>query len=63
MYMVQATCPRCRSEVDTGLTADEHTFRSCQDLRVLVLCEECREYQKMLVRDLYLTHTPANMAA
>ncbi len=52
MYMLKATCPRCRTEVDTGLTADEQTFRSCQDLRVLVLCEQCREYQKLLVKDL-----------
>jgi hypothetical protein len=63
MYMLKATCPRCRAEVDTGLTADEHTFTNCQELRVLVLCDDCREYQKMLVRDLYLTHTPAEMAA
>ena len=63
MIMLKATCPRCRTEVETGLAADEHTFRSCQELRVLVLCDEYREYQKMLVKDLYLTHTPGEMAA
>ena len=63
MDTMKATCPRCRTEVDTGLTADKHTFTSCQELRVLVLCDECREYQKMLVKDLYLTHRPTEMAA
>jgi RNase P subunit RPR2 len=63
MYMLEATCPRCRTSVDTGLTADEQMIKSCQDLRVLVLCDECREYQKMLVKDLYLTHIPGEMAA
>ncbi len=63
MYMLKATCPRCRTEVETGLTADEHTLRNCGDLRVLVLCDECREYQKMLVKDLFLTQTPGEIAA
>ena len=54
MRMLKATCPRCRSEADTGVTADERTLASCHDLRVLVLCDECRTYQKMLVADLYL---------
>lgn len=63
MYMLKATCPRCRAEVETGLVADERTFRSCQELGVLVLCDECREYQKMLVKDLYLTHTSGEVAA
>ncbi len=63
MYMLKAACPRCRTEVETGLTADEHMLRDCQDLRVLVLCDECREYQKMLVKDLFLTQTAGEMAA
>jgi RNase P subunit RPR2 len=63
MYMLKAICPRCRTEVDTGLKADEHSLTSCQELRVLVLCDECREYQKMLVKDLYLTHIHGEMAA
>ncbi len=62
MYMLKATCARCRNQVDTGVTTDEHTFEECQELRVLVLCEECREYQKMLVKDLYLAHTTDEIA-
>ncbi len=52
--VLKATCPRCRNEVDTGVTADEHTLQERGDEGVLVLCDECREYQKMLVKDLYL---------
>ncbi len=54
VLVLKATCPRCRAEVDTGVTADEHTLRECHDVGVLVLCDECREYQKMLVKDLYV---------
>jgi hypothetical protein len=54
MSILKATCPQCRTEVDTGLKADEHTIQQCSCIGVLVLCDECREYQKMLVRDLYL---------
>ncbi len=54
MSVLKATCPRCRNEVDTGVTADEHTLQQRGDEGVLVLCDECREYQKMLVKDLYL---------
>ncbi len=54
MSVVKATCPRCRTELDTGVTADEHTLQKCRDVGVLVLCDDCREYQKMFVKDLYL---------
>jgi hypothetical protein len=54
MRKLKATCPRCRTEGDTGVTADEHTLQECRYLGVLVLCDECREYQKVLVKDLYL---------
>ncbi len=51
-----ATCPRCRSEVNTGLTADEQTIQGLGPrLQVLVLCDECSEYQRMLVSDLHLS--------
>jgi hypothetical protein len=53
MSVLKATCPRCRNEVDTGVTADEHTLDQCQEAGVLVLCDECREYQNVLVKDLY----------
>lgn len=58
MATLRATCPRCRSEIDTGVSADEQTVKSCHDLRVLVLCDECREYHKMFVKDLQLVETP-----
>lgn len=54
MFMLMATCPRCRSEVNTGISADEHTMRELgPGLKVLVLCDTCRAYQKMMVKDLY----------
>jgi hypothetical protein len=53
MPMLMATCPRCRSEVNTGLSADERTMQELgPKLQVLVL--DCREYQKMMVRDMYI---------
>jgi RNase P subunit RPR2 len=54
MSLLKATCPRCRTEVDTGVAADEHTLKDCRETAVLVLCDECHEYHKMLVKDLYL---------
>jgi hypothetical protein len=54
MSMLMATCPRCRSEVNTGISADEHTMQELgPSLKVLILCDTCRAYQKMMVRDLY----------
>ena len=52
MSVLNAICPRCRSVVDTGLSADEQSIKNCQEFRVLVLCDDCQEYHKMLVRDL-----------
>jgi hypothetical protein len=55
MAILMATCPRCRSEVNTGLAADQPTIKDLgPTLQVLVLCDHCREYQKMLVQDLRL---------
>ena len=62
MPVLNAICPRCRSVVDTGLSADEQSIKNCQELRVLVLCDDCQEYHKMLVRDLYLTRSQKEMA-
>lgn len=54
MSMLMATCPRCRSEVNTGISADERTMEELgPGLKVLVLCDSCRAYQKMMVKDLY----------
>jgi RNase P subunit RPR2 len=54
MSVLKVTCPQCRTEVDTGLTADEPTLREYRETAVLVLCDKCREYQKVLVSELYL---------
>jgi hypothetical protein len=54
MSILKAKCPRCRNELDTGIHADEETFEDLEaNLNVLVLCDDCREYQRMLVKDLY----------
>jgi hypothetical protein len=29
--VLKATCPRCRTEVDTVVTADEHTLQECRE--------------------------------
>ena len=64
MSLLKATCPRCRSEVNTGLSADHRTLQELgPKLQVLVLCDECRQYQKMLVKDLYLATDTADVAA
>ncbi len=55
MSIWKAKCPRCRAELDTGIHADEETFGDLgENLKVLVLCDDCREYQRMLVKDLYI---------
>ena len=54
MSMLMAICPRCRSKVVTGVSADEHTMKDLgPKLQVLVLCDRCREYQKMMLKDMY----------
>ena len=54
MFLLKAKCPRCRAEVNTGLLADEQTLQELgPKLQVLVLCDACEEYQKMLVQELY----------
>jgi hypothetical protein len=51
-----ATCPRCRTETNTGIAADEQTISELgEKLQVLVLCDDCNEYQRMLVKDLRLS--------
>ena len=53
MAMLMSTCPRCRSEVNTGISADEATQRRLgPKLQVLVLCDDCRAYQNV-IKDLY----------
>ena len=54
MSMLMAICPRCRSKVSTGVSADAHTMQDLgPKLQVLVLCDRCREYQKMMLKDMY----------
>jgi hypothetical protein len=55
MNMLMATCPRCHSERDSGLFADDPTVRELgPKLQVLVLCERCRAYHRALVKELYI---------
>ncbi|HEY5330797.1 MAG TPA: hypothetical protein VIJ79_12990 [Acidobacteriaceae bacterium] len=59
--ILMATCPHCRTEVSTGIAADDQTMHELgPKLEVLVLCDECREYQRMMVKDLYFA---ADLAA
>ena len=59
MSILLAKCPQCRIEVDTGISADDCTMRQLGPrLQVLVLCDDCRAYQKMMVRDLYFADSP-----
>jgi hypothetical protein len=59
MSILLAKCPQCRIEVDTGISADDCTMRQLGPrLQVLVLCDDCRAYQKMMVRDLYSADSP-----
>ncbi len=55
--ILMAMCPRCKIEVNTGVSADTNTIRELgSKLQVLVLCDECRHYHKMLVKDLHLAN-------
>ena len=53
MFTLKATCPRFRAEADAGFSTDPQTLIRCGELRVLVLCDDCREYQRLLVRNLH----------
>ena len=45
--MLLATCPQCRTKINTGISADEQSLLELgPTLQVLVLCDECREYQR-----------------
>lgn len=62
MVTLIAKCPRCRSEVDTGFAADQETMYAGEPrLSVLVMCDDCREYQKTMVNDLYLAADVPNV--
>jgi|GEM_PF-1542689 len=59
MSILLAKCPQCRIEVDTGISADDWTMRQLGPrLQVLVLCDDCRAYQKMMVSELYFADSP-----
>ena len=61
---LMALCPRCRTEVNTGISADEQTMHELgPKLEVLVLCDSCREYQRMMVKDLYFAAVEPDLAA
>jgi len=64
MSILLARCPRCRTELDTGISADESTMQKLGPrLHVLVVCDDCHVYQKMMVRDLYFACSPEEVAA
>jgi hypothetical protein len=64
MPILLAQCPRCRAEVNTGISADNCTIRELGSrLEVLVLCKHCRTYHLMMLRDLYFAHSPKVVAA
>jgi len=61
---LMAMCPQCRTEVNTAISADERTMQELgPNLEVLVLCDSCREYQRMMVKDLYFASSPRGAAA
>ena len=61
---LMAMCPRCRTEVDTGVSADEHTMWELgPKLEVLVMCDSCCEYQRMMVKDLHFAAVEPDVAA
>ena len=61
---LMATCPQCRTEVNTGISADEQTMHELgPKLEVLVLCDSCRDYQRMMVWDLYFARASEDTVA
>lgn len=64
MRTLSAICPRCRSDVDTGIAADQEMMRQLgPKLSVLILCDNCRKYHKMMVEDLYFAANVSELAA
>ena len=64
MSMLVTRCPRYRTKSNTGIAADEHTMHQLgPKLEVLVLCDSRREYQRMMVKDLYVGRAPERAAA
>ena len=63
MAMLMAMCPRCRTETNTGISADVHTMQELgPTLAVLVLCDSCSEYHRMMVKDLHFGEPEAAVA-
>ena len=54
MSVLRTKCPMCRSVVDTGIDADEETLQELGPELLQVLWGDCRQYQKILVKDLYI---------
>ena len=64
MTTLVAECPRCRSEADTGIAADHETMQELGPaLSVLVLCDGCRDYRKMMVEDIFFAPDSRELAA
>ena len=64
MPTLMSKCPQCRTEADTGIAADQETMRELGPrLSVLMLCDDCREYHKMMVEDLLSIADAPGLAA
>ena len=62
--MLMAICPRCRTEVNTGISVDNQTMHQLPlGLEVSVMCGNCREYQRMMVKDLFFAQAGPHCAA
>jgi hypothetical protein len=62
MAMLVAMCPQCRTEEEIGISADERIREWGPMVPVLVLCDDCRVWQKML-RDRCLAGDAEALAA
>jgi hypothetical protein len=64
MPILLAQCPRCRAEVNTGISADDCTMLEVGSRQeVVVRCDDCRTYHLIKLRDLYFAHSPNVVAA
>jgi hypothetical protein len=53
MALVVATCPQCRTEEEVAISADQHVGQWEPVVSVLVLCDDCRGFQKTLRENYY----------
>ena len=53
MALVVATCPQCRTEEEVANSADQHVGQWGPVVSVLMLCDDCRGFQKALRENYY----------